>query len=175
MFKTNKKTLEELSFHFSEEDVANFMKILKYLKGRNCLTISDKEVQRAISGLEKIGKLKIDGKIYAFHVFDNYAANEACNGGDGVELYLRHGNSLMDFFVPGSRDFTYSAHDAVNYLRRQKKSAVYTGPFPTGSSFLGHQQEYDEHDPITYHMLENHEIQEFESGGIRVIRLDHLI
>ena len=176
MFKTDKETLEKLSFRFGEEDVANFMKILKYLKGSNSLTISDKEAQRAISGLEKIGKLKLDGKIYAFHVFDNCAAKQSSiGGGDGVELYLRQGNSLRDFFVPGSRDFTYSAEDAVEYLRSQKKSTIHTGPFPPGSSFLGAYQECDEDDPITYHMLEDHEIEDFESGGIRVIKLDHLI
>ena len=175
MFKTDKKSLEKLSFHFSEEDVANFMGILKYLRGSNSLTIPGKEAQRAIRGLEKIGKLKLDGKIYAFHVFDNCAANQSSDGGEGVEMYLRHGDSLRDFFAPVSRDFTYSAEDAVEYLKSQKKSTVYTGPFPPGSRFLGARQEYDEDDPITYHMLEDHEIAVFESGGIRVIELDHLI
>jgi hypothetical protein len=175
MFKTDKKSLEEFSFRFSEGDIANFMGILKYLKESNYLTIPDKEAQRAISGLEKIGKLKLDGKVYAFHVFDNCAAKQDFDGGDGVELYLRHGDSLRDFFVPGSRDFTYSAEDAVEYLKSQKKSTIHTGSFPPDSRFLGAHQEYDEDDPITYHMLEDHEIDEFESGGIRVIKLDHLI
>jgi hypothetical protein len=174
MFKTDKKSLEKLSFRFSEEDIANFMGILKYLRESNSLAIPDEEAQKAILGLEKIGKLKLDGKIYAFHVYDNCVIKQGAYP-EGVELYIRHGDSLREYFVPNSRDFTYSADDAVEYLKNQKKSTVYTGPFPPSSSFLGALQEYDEDDPITYHMLEDHEIEEFESGGIRVIKLDHLI
>ena len=126
MFKTDKKSLEGLSFSFDERDIANFRAVLEHLKSNGLLNISQEEAQKALEGLDMIGKLKLDGKVYAFHVDDSYAAYES-NKGDGVELYLRQGNTLRDFYVPGNRDFVYQVEEAVKFLEEHKKSIIYTG------------------------------------------------
>ena len=71
MFKTDKKSLEKLSFRFSERDIANLRAVLGYLKSNSLFTISQEEAQKALQGLDDIGKLKLDGKIYAFHIDDS--------------------------------------------------------------------------------------------------------
>ena len=77
MFKTDKKSLERLSFSFDERDIANFRAVLEHLKSNGLLNISQEEAQKALEGLDMIGKLKLDGKVYAFHVDDSYAAYES--------------------------------------------------------------------------------------------------
>jgi hypothetical protein len=174
MFKTDKKTLEELSFIFGERDIANLSSILKHLRSNGLLTISQEEVQKDLHGLDVIGRLKLDGKICAFHVDDSYADFQSGNG-EGVELYLRQGDKLRDFHIPGSRDFVYSENDAIKVLKERKISTIYTGKIPYNSEFLGLPYECDEDDPVRRMLLRDYEIQSFESENIQVVRLDHLI
>ena len=174
MFKTDKKTLEELSFKFNERDIVNLREILEHLKSNNLLTISQEEARKALQGLDAIGKLKLDGKIYAFHVDDTYADIHS-NNGEGVELYLRQGDRLSSFYVPGSRDFVFSEYDALKVLKERKIPAVYTGEIPYNSEFLGISYECDEEHPVRRMSLRNYEIEAFESENIKVVRLDHLI
>ena len=174
MFKTDKKSLEELSFSFDERDIANLRAILEHLKSNGLLTISQEEVQRALQGLDAIGKLKLEGKVYAFHVDDSYAAFQSDNG-EGVELYLRLGDELRDFYVPACRDFVYSEDDAIRILKENKIPTVYTGEIPHNSEFLGLPYECDEDDSVRRMVLRDYEIEAFESENIQVMRLDHLI
>jgi hypothetical protein len=174
MFKTDKESLERLSFEFTERDIANFRAILEHLKEGNLLTINRQEVQRAIKGLEAIGNLKLDGQIYGFYVDDSYAARNIGNG-EGVELYLRQGDKLREYYVSGDRDYVFSENDAIEFLKANKKTIVYTGPISINTSFLGLPHECDEEDPVIRDVLRDGQIEEFEAGGIRVIKLEHLI
>lgn len=173
MFKTDKKSLEELSFGFDECDIANFRNILEYISQKGLLTVSEKEVKRVMTGLEKIAKLKLNGKVYGFHIYDSYA--DAQDGGEGVELYLRQGNSLNVFFGRFDRDGVYDVNDAIDYLKKHKISTIYTGAIPKDSGFLGLSYEVDEEDPIIKTPLEDHEISRLEGAGVKVIKLDYLV
>src|SRR3989344_1354834 len=174
MFKTDKETLEDLSSSFDVRDIANLRAILEHLKANELLTISSEELQRALHGLDAIGKLKLDERIYAFHVDDLYATRRSGEG-EGVELYLRQGDKLMDFYVPGSRDFVYQVRDAVKRLKEHKISTIYTGEIPNDSDFLGLPYECDEEDPVRRMVLRDYEVSEFKSGSIQVVQLDYLI
>jgi hypothetical protein len=174
MFKTDKESLERLSFRFDERDIANLKAILEDLKSDNLLTIPQNEVQRALDGLDAIGKLKLNGKIYAFHVEDDFAA-ERSGDGCGIELYLRQGDKLNEFYVFPSRDDVYQVFDAINFLKSQKILRIYTGQIPYDAGFLGLPRECDEEDPVTRDILEDEEIEDFKSNGIQVVVLDSLI
>ena len=76
MFKTDKVSLEELSFAFDARDIANFRAVLEHLKSSKLLTLPEKEVQRVLVGLDEIGRLKLDRKVYGFHVFDSFAEEQ---------------------------------------------------------------------------------------------------
>lgn len=173
MFKTDKKSLEQLSFSFNERDIANFKAILMRLKKEKLLTIPSEQVDTAIEGLDKIGELKLNEQVYAFLVYDTIADRESCMGGEGVELYLRHGNSLNEFYVPHCRDFVYDVGECVDFLKENKKNKIYTGQID--KEFLGISQECDEEDPITKHILTDYQIEGFNAEGIEVVVLDRLI
>jgi len=174
MFKTDKESLEKLSFSFDEKAIANLRAVLEYLNTNDLLTISKEEAQEALKGVDAIGKLKLDGKIYAFHVEDSYADYQS-GCGEGVELYLRQGDKLDCFYVPSSRDLVYSVDRAAKFLKEHKKSTIYTGVIPLESGFLGLPHECDEDDPIIRDVLKDYEINEFESKGIEVVMLDSLM
>jgi len=174
MFKTDKESLETLSFRFNKRDIANLKAILEHLKSDNLLTIPQNEVQRALDGLDAIGKLKLDGKVYAFHIEDDFAV-ERSGDGCGIELYLRQGDRLNEFYVFPSRDDVYPVCGAINFLKKRKILHVYTGQIQYNASFLGLHRECDEEDPVTRDILEDEEIEEFESNGIKVTVLDSLI
>jgi hypothetical protein len=175
MFKTDKKSLEELSFSFNERDFANLKAIIENLKAKKLLTLSEEETQRTLDGLNTIGNLKLNGKIYAFHVEDSYASRQSREVGEGVELFLRQGDVLKEFYVPGSRDFCYRVEDATRFLRENNKPTIYTGEIPINSSFLGIHRECDEEDPLIRNILRDYEIEEFTNDRIEVIKLDSLI
>ena len=174
MFKTDKRTLERLSFSFNERDIANFRATLEHLKSEELLTIPKDEIETALKGLEKIGKLKLDGKVYAFHVIDEYAFDQSGNG-EGVELYLRQGDLLHEFYVSSTRDAVPGASDAAEFLNKEKISTICTGNIPLDENFLGIPQSCDEDDPIIRSGLEDYEIREFENAKIEVVKLDYLI
>lgn len=174
MFKTDSKTLEELSFSFGERDIANLKSILEYLRSNSLLTISQEEAQNVLRGLDVIGKLKLDGRIYAFHVDDSYADRQS-NNGEGVELHLRQGDKLREFFVPSCRDYVYSEDDVIGVLKERKILVVYTGEIPYSSEFLGLPCECDVDDPLKRMSLKDYEIAAFESENIQVVKLDSLI
>lgn len=173
MFKTDQKSLEEISFGLDERDISNFVSVIKYLKSKDLLTVSSQEYKEVMEGLKAIGKLKLNGKVYGFHVNDSFA-NKQGNKSAGVELYLRQGDSLKEYFSYWSRDSIYSAEDAAKFLKKQKISTIYTGEIPE-SGFLGLDAESDPEDPIMRSTLDEGDKEELESAGIQVIRLDLLI
>lgn len=174
MFKTDQKSLEELSFKFKDRDIANLQSILEHLKVEKLSTLSEEMIEEAIQGLKAIGKLKLEGKIYAFHVEDSFAARQSGRG-EGVELFLRQGNKLEDFFSPSSRDGVYRVEDAAIYMKEKGKHTVYTGPLHSGETFLGLPYECDEEDPLTRTCLNDYEIEQFQAEEIEVIKFDSLI
>lgn len=174
MFKTDPKSLEELSFKFKEQDIANLQYILEHLHAKKLSTLSDEIIQEAIDGLKVIGKLKLEGKIYAFHVDDSFAERQSGRG-EGVELFLRQGNKLEDFFSPSSRDGVYQVEDAARYMKENDRHVVYTGPLNFGQTFLGLPHECDEEDPLRRSCLRDYEINQFLEEKIDVIKLDSLI
>ena len=154
MFKTDKVSLEELSFAFDARDIANFRAVLEHLKSSKLLTLPEKEVQRVLVGLDEIGRLKLDRKVYGFHVFDSFAEEQG--NGYGVELYIRQGDRLEYFCVPPTRDEVYSVSDIVELLKEhsRKTKEIYTGNFPANGIFLGLHETVDRDNPIERDILE---------------------
>jgi hypothetical protein len=175
MFKTDPKSLEALSFRFSEQDIARFRNLLDLLKSDKLSSSSEEELTRLALGLDKIGELKLNGKIYAFHIDDSYAAEGGVGYDSGVELYKRQGERLEVFFQYGSRDHVYQVCDCVRKLKKNKIDTIYTGPILSQVGFLGLHEECDEKDPIITKQLEERDINEFGASGIKVICLDKLI
>src|SRR3989344_479321 len=173
MFKTDKESLEKLSFEFDVADMARFRKLLDIIQGNDLSSLPRKEILRLSSGLEQIGRLKLEGKIYAFHIFDNYAFTQSQNSAEGVELYLRQGDLLKDFLAPGSGDYVSQVDVAIERLRKAKIKVIYTGPIPYKGKFLGLSQDSEDPDgPIIRKKLEYSQIDEFGDEGISVVSLD---
>lgn len=173
MFKTDKASLEKISFLFNEQDIARFRILIENLRNDNLSSLPSEELNRLAFGLEEIGKLKLNGKVYGFEVYDSFAEREG--KGEGVELYLRQGDFLQDFFIPNSRDFVYSTEQTVQFLKKKSISKIYTGNIPYKSDFLGVTAKCDPDDPIIRGILKEADIQEFSLEGIEVVVLDHLI
>lgn len=170
MFKTDQKSLEKISF-LDERSLANLREVLGSLHDQNLLTLSEEETKRVLHGLDAIGQLKLNGQIYAFHVYDSFAEGAE----EGVELYLRQGNLLEARLQSGDRSYVPHVEKAVEFLKRKKVNKIYTGPIPIDEPFLGLPYSVDEKDPITRTILEDYETEEFQSAGIDVITLDRLI
>lgn len=168
MFKTDKKSLEKLSFLLDEKEFANFKNIVSKISDQKLLSVGDSEIKRVIDGLDYIGKLKMEGRVYAFHMSDFYGM-----GAEGVELYLRQGNRLEDYFVQDCRGDHMYPENSIRFLKEMGQSKVYTGPI--FGEFLGLHHFIDEEDPYVHSILEEHDIYEFESRGIEVVMLDSLI
>ena len=175
MFKTDKESLERLSFEFDERDIATISHLLNCLKRDDLSTISDEEIARVQKGLEQIGALKLDKKYYAFHVEDSYAYNQGPQAGYGVEVFLRQGDKLVTFIQCGSRDYVYKANEVVKMLKRDEIKTVYTGRISRDSGFLDLPYNTDDEDRLTRDILEESEIEELTEEGINVIVLDRLI
>jgi hypothetical protein len=173
MFKTDKKSLERLSFELGERDLSNLKHTLEYLQRKKLSTLSVEEHERVIRGLNKIGKLKLEGKIYAFHVYDSYVENQKKDP-EGIELWKRQGDKLNEFLVPGSRDYTYHIKNVIKKLNGEGIGTIYTGEI-TEEEFLGLRRIRDPKDYYETSGLIRDEIEEFEEEGIEVITLDTLI
>jgi hypothetical protein len=176
MFKTDKESLEKLSFEFNERDIALIGRLLESLKKYGISTLSDKEHKRLQSGLKKIGALKLNGKYYAFHIEDEFAYRQGDTNGYGVEVHLRQGNKLVPFIQVYSREYVFKVDEVAEKLRKNKIKTVYTGEIPHSSDFLGlsHENDVDE-DPLTISSLSQGEIEDFKAEGIEVIVLERLI
>lgn len=172
MFKTDKKSLESLSFRFNERDIANLKALIEYFRENKLLTIPNEESQRLLAGLDEIGKLRLNGKVYGFHVEDSFAEE----GYDtGVELYLRQGDKLEPCCQFSHRDRVPDVKKAVEHLRKKRILTIYTGPIPYQGEFLGLPHEEDKDDPLLRLELSDNEIEEFKEEGIKVIKLEKLI
>ena len=167
MFKTDKKSLEKLSFGFDGRDISNLDKVMKYLKYNDLLTISQKDYQEAIEGLKEINNLKLNGKVYAFCVNDSLGPKY-----NGVELFLRQGNKLEDIYSSQCRGEVCIAQDAIDFLKKENVSKVYTGKI--GNEFLGIPCNSDVEDPFLTGILDKNQINQFKEEGIEVIILDSL-
>ena len=148
MFKTDNASLEKLSFAFTEQDITRFRRLLELLKANDLSTISDKEYARLAAGLKRIGELKLNGKVYAFDVEDSYASKQGGDSGEGVELYMRHGNRLEDYLVNSDRDWVLKVDQVAPILKQHSISTIYTGSILAKEGFLGITAESDPNDPI---------------------------
>ncbi len=175
MFKTDKASLEKLSFEFDERDIANLSRLINCLKRDDLSTISDEEIARVQKGLEQIGALKLDKRYYAFHVEDSYAYNQGPEAGYGVEVFLRQGDKLVAYLQKGDRDYVFKAEKIAETLKEDKIETVYTGRISHELGFLNLPYECDDEDPLTRDILEENEIEELEEEGIKVVVLDRLI
>lgn len=175
MFKTNKESLDKLSFIFNEADIAQFARLFELIERERLSTLSPEEQQRLRKGLCDIGRLKLNGKIYVFHVEDAYAHTQNRNTSSGVELYLRQGDKLEKYLVPFSRVRVFSLEKAIESLNRDNIRTVYTGPFRKGDSFLGLNQTEDDMHPIERTELKGYEVEELEQNNIKIVYLDSLI
>jgi hypothetical protein len=174
MIKNDRESLERLAFDIDERDIANFKAILSHLRSKDMLTITDRQVDKALNAIDAIGKLRLSGRIYAFHVYDSYADGQG-GPAEGVELYKRYGDTLKDYYVPGSRDFCYQIEEASAMLRKKDIRQIYTGEIRDGRPFLGLKSTYDSEDPVTLSILQDYEIIIFKKQGIKVVSLDELI
>jgi hypothetical protein len=156
MFKLDSKTLEELSHDYSVQDIATLHKLFTHLKSTELYDIPREKLEQALTGLAEITKLKSEGKVYAFSVYDSYAARQGY--GEGIELYLRQGNTLREYFVPSDRDRVYDIDQVSNFLAKKHVTQIYTGPLPFKGDFLGLHRECDPDDPITRAKLSQHDI-----------------
>jgi hypothetical protein len=171
MFKTDPKSLEELSFLFNEQDIARFRYLLECIKSDNLTTLSASELERLANGLNAIGRLKLDKKFYAFHVEDNYAEE----GSDGVEVYQRQGNMLEPYIRVFGRDRVMEADEVARELIKRKVKTVYTGPIPYKGEFLGLPAQCDDEHPVLTNQLDDIDIIILRDEGIDVIVFDALI
>ena len=61
MFKTNKESIQKLSFGFDERDIANLARLLKFLRSNELLTLTEQEIQREVSRRFHKGPPEIPG------------------------------------------------------------------------------------------------------------------
>lgn len=177
MLKYNKKTLDELAYFLNESDIANFAKILKYLKLTGNSTLPDNEILTDLSILEEITRLKQEKKYYAFHIEDSWA-DEQTGQGEGISLYVRIGNKLKEAYSHCLSDRVPQENEILNYLYNQKISTIYTGDISVSNGFLGVIHEsIDENDghSIIHAKLKNDEISYFASNRIKITVLDYLL
>ncbi len=175
MFKTDDASLEKLSFTFTEQDIARFRRLLELLKMNDLGAISDEESTRLAIGLDRIGGLKLNGKVYAFYVEDTYASKQGGDSGEGVELYMRRGNRLEEYQVNFDRNWVLKVDQVVPKLKEDGISTIYTGNIPAKEYFLGIPAESDPEDPMYRSTLNDHNIAKFEASEIHVVKLEHLI
>ena len=175
MSKTDKKSLEKLSFEFDEGDISRFSKLFEILKQEDLSSLPPRELKREQDGLAEIGRLKLEGKIYAFHVEDDYAYKQGADAGWGVELYRRQGDLLKGFIKSSDKDSVTKIARTVPRLKEKGINVIYTGDIPYGGDFLGIRGEVDPDDPLVRTMLEEDDIIEYNQNGIRVVALDKLI
>lgn len=175
MFKTDERSLEELSFDFDEAEIARIKKLLEVLKRKDLTTLSEEEIKRLERGLDRIGELKLEGKVYGWSVEDTYAAVQGGNAGEGVELYLRQGNRMEEYAVSSNRDWALKPHQVIPKLKKNRITAIYTGAILNGKRFLGIPQKSDPDDPLYRSRLNEWHIGEFEKAGIKVVVLESLI
>lgn len=166
------KTLEKLSFELNPRDLANFKSTLKIFGIYNYNPFPAKYITSVLKDIDTIGELLLNSKIYAFNVIDTYVRN---NDQEGVELFLRQGNTLIDYYQIFPRDAVPSVNDCVEFLKENKHSEIYTGPLQLMTRFLNLEYERDEDDSYTSRILSKYEVREFEDNGIKVITLDSLI
>jgi len=143
------------------------------MKTKNISTLTPEEFQRVYQGLVSIERLKLDGKVYAFTVEDEYAAQQGGDAGDGVELYLRQGDTLREFAICPNRDWVLKVDEVVPRLKKRRIDTIYTGPID--GKFLDLSEEDDPDDPIRRKKLERADVHQFESAGIRVLSLESLV
>ena len=137
------------------------------------MTIPTEEVRKAIDAIDKIGKLKLDSRLYAFHLEDSWHYEQE-GVGDGYELFLRHGNTLKNYI----RQYQLPKEKLIINLKKEKFNKIYTGNIFIETGFLGiNYESIDENDghSMKYTILEDKEIEQFEKNGIKVITLDSLI
>jgi hypothetical protein len=177
MFRTDKTSLEKISFMLDEQTISNLKGVIEKLYLENLLTISNEEVQRALGGFKKIAELKLEEKVYGFHVNDSWA-EEQSKMGEGVVLYLRRGDLLQSFYGTSLDYVPRVGEEMINFLKRKGQTVIYTGTISQirNSKFLGLKDYTDEDgDSMRYESLREHEISDFESNGIKVVKLNPLI
>ncbi|MEK6856219.1 MAG: hypothetical protein AABX66_03625 [Nanoarchaeota archaeon] len=174
MFKTDSTSLEILSFAFNEQDIARLNRLLGLIRAENLSTVSLEELTRLEKGLIEIERLKLEGKVYGFHIDDSYAARQG-DSGEGVELYLRQGDTLKEFMANSDRDSVLKVDQVIPRLKKKNISTIYTGCIPTATYFLGIPYESDPDDPLIRTCLKDYEIEQFKSENINVITLDTLL
>jgi len=173
MFKTDPKSLQELSFALNEVDISRLRCLLDLINKKDMLTLTQEDFQRVNAGLASIERLKLNGKVYAFEVEDTYAARQGGNSGEGVELYLRRGDMLDEFAVSSDRDWVLKVDEVIPRLNEARIETIYTGPII--NEFLGLPQKSDPKDPMYRMELRDYSKAQFESEGIKVVSLDSLV
>jgi len=175
MFKTDKASLERLSFRLDIQDIPKLRMYLEMMKTFDLSTLSPEEHARLDKGLVDIIGLKTNRQVYAFSVTDEYAAKQGDGAGWGIELYLRQGDRLEEFMVHPNRDYVLKMSHALDKLKRHEITQIFTGEIPMGKSFLGLPRESDPKDPIERKPLEEAYIHNFKQEGINVVELGRLI
>lgn len=177
MFKRDEKSLERISFALSEERIAHVRGSIEQLSEEGLLIMSSKEIKELIEDLNYIAKLKLNEKIYGFHVYDSWAEEETGRG-TGVHLYSRRGDTLENFYGAGGGLNYVPLLDGkvIEHLKKNDKTIVYTGDI--FKEFLGLRSiERDKADGncIKTESLKDTEIEFFQSNGIKVVRLNPLV
>jgi len=173
MIKTHSKALEELSHVFPPEKWAVLKEMHEYFVKLGYSTIPHEIIQSGLGGIEKIAKLQLEGKIYGFHLQNSWE-EEQRGYGEGYQLFLRHGNTLKDYF----REYgAINPDNILNNLFKQGYREIYTGEIPFEGFLELKAESTNENDGhvIRYEPLKDYQIESFERDGIKVITLDSLI
>lgn len=171
MKETSSELLEQLSFALSPQELSNLKYSLEtFLQYKHPIPI--RTVKRVITDVDKIAKLQLEGKIYAFHLEDSWNL-EVHGEGEGYELFERRGNTLKQYL----REYNLPTCKYINMLKKDNFNTIYTGNIPVENEFLGisYKSVADDKHSMTYTILDDREIHEFESYGIKVIVLESLI
>lgn len=160
MFKTDKASIDKLSFYFGQEKITLLRNFLGFLEHEGLSSLPEdeaaKEIQRLREGLASIERLQLDGKVYGFYVEDTYASQQGGDAGEGLELYLRQGDKLQDFAIFPSRDGTLKVDEVLPVLYNRNINTIYTGPI--NEIFLGISAECDPEDPMYRSKLQDYQI-----------------
>jgi len=172
MIDPSKEARDRASFQFSKEEISTFASFLIKLRNHNYL-MSDEEFRQDLKTLSEISRVRLERKIYAFHVEDTMAEHLPDIDTDqeyatGIELYILQGNLLKQFYVYENREHVYSAEDCAKYLKSQEITTVYTGAIEKEFFGLRYHQKGDF--PVFRSPLDNDdEIVFDEEAGIEVI------
>lgn len=175
----NQEQLTNASYELSVEKLAQYYEALELFEKTKGIQKSD--VEKIKTTLKEISKIKQDGKVYAFHKFDEAICNGFCGDPHGVDLYQRQGTQIRLIELRDTYESLTSVDECVKYLKENGYDTIYTGNII--KEFLGVKQSEElityEDEKITFksHLsaLNDNDKRCFKHFDIEVVTLDKLL